>query len=387
MRRSDLSPERQACLVPTPEYPHVQAFLPPATPRRLPAAGLDRPLAQAHEALGRLRGMVEALPDPDMVTRTLARREAVHSSQIEGTRSELDTLYEYECTHDATGLPADVRVTHNYVRALDQGLAAVRSAQGRQALTVDLVRVLHRELMTATAYADVPGVFRHRQNWIGAGRIEEAVFVPPPPAAVAGCMQELEASLLRYGPREDEPYALSVVVQMAIAHAQFETIHPFRDGNGRVGRLLLPLILAAEHYPPLYVSGYLHRHQRAYYDALAGVQLRGEWGPWVTLLAEAVRVSCAESIALAQDLLALRQQWEAVLADLRVDATARRLPALLLSHPITTVNDVSARLGVSFPAASSALKVLVERGLLRQPEGRRNRLFIAHDLIARLKLP
>lgn len=387
MRRSDLSPDRQACLVPTPEYPNVKAFLPPATPRLIRVQGpATRALTQAHEALGALRQASVRLPNPDMITRTLARREAVNSSQIEGTRAGLDDLYAYECTGAGEPTHADARITHNYVTALDIGLTAVRGPAGRQALTVALLQEMHRALMTGTDYADTPGSLRRQQNWIGAGaRIEDATFVPPPPAAVAQCLAELADSMLRYEPRDEEAQQLSLVMQLAIAHAQFETIHPFRDGNGRIGRLLLPLILAAEGYPPLYLSGYLHRHRRQYYDALAGVQLRGEWSEWLAFLAAAVIASCQEATALTEDLLALQAQWETQLGDLRADAAARKLPALLLGHPVTSAREVSILLGISFPAANKALGILVERGLLEAPEGRRNRLFVARAIVERLE--
>lgn len=387
MRRSDLSHDRQACLVPTPEYPHVHAFLPPATPRLVRVRGAAAlAITRAHEALGALRQASAPLPNPDMITRTLARREAVNSSQIEGTRAGLDDLYAYECTGAGNPTHADARITHNYVTALDIGLAAVRGPKGRQALTVALLQDMHRALMTGTDYADTPGSLRRRQNWIGATtRIEDATFVPPPPAEVPRCLEELADSLLRYAPREEEMHSLSLVMQLAIAHAQFETIHPFRDGNGRIGRLLLPLMLAAEGYPPLYLSGYLHRHRRQYYDTLAGVQLRGEWNEWMEFLADAIAASCHEAVALTQDLLALQTQWEAQLSDLRADAAARKLPALLLGHPVTSATEISALLGISFPAANKALGILVDRGLLEAPVGKRNRLFVARGIVERLQ--
>lgn len=387
MRRDDLTAERQACLVHSPDYPHIPAYVPPATPRHLPVRGFDRTLARAHEALGRLRGAVEGLPNPDLVTHSLARREAVDSSRIEGTAAGLDDLYEYECTMDGDGLPPDVRITHNYVVALEYGLAAVRRGGGREALTLNLVKDMHLRLMEGTGYRDAPGEFRVRQNWIGAGCIEDASFVPPPASEVMRCMEELQDSMLNYRPLEDEQYELGIITQLAIAHAQFETIHPFRDGNGRVGRLILPLMLAGSGYPPLYLSGHLHRNQRDYYRALKGVQLRGEWSTWLDFLVDAVEASADQSVALARDLLAIKQRWTVALADLRADATAHRLPDFLIEHPATTVTEVSQRLGVTFPAANAALRLLVERKLIQEPAGRRNRIFVASEILDRLKRP
>lgn len=386
MRRSDLSHDRQACLVPTPEYPNVQAFLPPPTPRILRVRGIDQALIQAHEALGQLKQASARLPNPDMITRTLARREAVNSSQIEGTHAGLDDLYAYECTGNDEPTHADARITHNYISALDIGLAAVRGAGGRQALTVPLIQDMHGALMSGTGYADTPGQLRTRQNWIGAGlRIEDAKFIPPPPAAVPECLEELASSMLRYAPHEDEMHSLSIVMQLVIAHAQFETIHPFRDGNGRIGRLLMTLMLVAENYPPLYLSGHLYRHRREYYDTLAGVQLRGEWSEWVKFVADAITSSCQESITIAQDLLAIQSDWEFRLNDLRIDAAARKLPALLLGHPVTTAKEVCKLMNISFPSANTALGVLVERGMLETPAGKRNRLFVARAIVNRLQ--
>lgn len=198
-------------------------------------------------------------------------------------------------------------------------------------------------------------------------------------------MRELEASMLRYAPREDEPLRLPIAAQLAIAHAQFETIHPFADGNGRVGRLLMPLMLAADGWPPLYLSGRLLRHRRAYYDALADVQLRADWLPWMRLLCRAIVDACDGAIATAQDLDAIRQRWDAALAGLRSDATARRLPVFLLGHPVVSVKQVAEAFGISFVAANRAIEQLVERGILAEPQKRRGRAFHATEILQRLE--
>jgi Fic family protein len=227
------------------------------------------------------------MPNTDMVTRTLARREAVMSSQIEGTQSGLHQLLTYEATQGRGGMPADVRITEYYVSALAHGLERVR-AGGRAVLGLALIHELHALLMRDETMHLPIGAYRENQVWIGSTkRIEDATFVPAPPAYVQGCMEEMAASILQYAAREDEQTALTLLAQLAIAHAQFETIHPYHDGNGRTGRLLMPLMLAAEAYPPLYISGALLRAKSQYYAALASVQLRGEWGPWLDLLGHA----------------------------------------------------------------------------------------------------
>lgn len=385
MRRADVSTTLKPYLVRCDGHPHCVALVAPPTPRRLPdRAGSAQDITRAMQALERLKTTVDLLPNTDMVTRTLARREAVQSSQIEGTRTQLHELLEYEATQGSEGLPADATVTERYVQALDEGLRAIRSAGSRMALDTPLVRRMHAILLQDTPNAG-PGEYRRMQAWIGAGRIEEAIFVPAPPEHIRACMDELEASMLRYTPREDEPWELAPVAQIAIAHAQFETIHPFADGNGRVGRLLMPLILAAEGYPPLYLSGVLLRYRRAYYDALADVQLRGDWTPWLALLCRAVVSACDNAVAIAQDLNALRERWLDQLSELRSDATARKLPTFLLGHPVTSVNQVAQSFGISFVAANRAIDQLVTRGILTEPARRRNRVFHAREILARLQ--
>ncbi len=260
------------------------------------------------------------------------------------------------------GLPADAGITQRYVQALEFGLASYRQQGSRAALDERLVKQLHAELMRDAVEVYRPGEYRLMQVWIGQGRrIEDATFVPPPPEYLAECMSAFVRDLLQYTPVEEEQGELSIVAQLALAHAQFETIHPFVDGNGRVGRLLLPLMLAAEGYPPLYISGFLLRNRRDYYDTLSATQLRGDWAPWCTFLAEAVTQACRSAIAIAQDMTALEQRWQRQLEvlGLRRDAAALKLPRLLLAQPVVTVRQVEQELGISFPTANKALDVLV----------------------------
>lgn len=386
MRLADLSPTLRPHLVKCDEYPQCWALVAPPTPRRLPdGVAVADGVSQAMQALQRLRTATGLLPNVDLVTRTLARREAVKSSQIEGTQTQLPQLLEYEATRGADGMPADALVTERYVLALEQGLAALRRAGTRQALDASLLRAMHATLMQDAPVSLRAGDYRSTQAWIGTGRIEDASFVPAPPSHVASCMDELERSMLQYAPHDDESWVLPVVVQVAIAHAQFETIHPFVDGNGRCGRLLMPLMLAAEGYPPLYLSGTLLRHRRAYYDALADVQLRADWVPWLRLLCQAVVEACDGAIAIARDLETIRAAWLEQLHDLRTDAAARRLPAFLLGHPVVAVRQVAEAFDISFNAANRAIEQLVERGILSEPGQRRNRTFHASEILRRLE--
>jgi len=389
MRRDQIANDRQRYLMPAPGYPNAFALMAPPTPRMLPLGlGREAGFSKAHAALGRLQGTLKHLSNSDMVTRTLARREAVMSSQIEGTKSDLQQLLTYEATHSTGGLPADVKITERYVAALQHGLERIRVG-GRAALDLALINELHELLMKGEATHFPVGAYRETQVWIGQSpRIEDAAFVPAPPALVKGCMQEMEASILKYAPREDEQTVLTMLAQLAIAHAQFETIHPYHDGNGRTGRLLMPLILAAEGYPPLYLSGALLRAKSQYYAALASVQLKGEWGPWLELLGHAVVESCDESISIAEDLLALAERWEHELRSYRAHSATRRLPRFLIGHPVLSVQQAATGLNISVPAANAALYNLLTAGIVSLVNERQwGRVFQVTEVLRRLDQP
>lgn len=388
MRISDVSPALRPYLVKSEDYPNCYALAPPPTPRRLPTdQAVVQDVAEAMQALERLKTATRFLPNVDMVTRTLARREAVQSSQIEGTQTQLHELFEYEATQSSDGLPADATATERYVEALDLGLGELRNAGTREALTTNLVKAMHATLMKGAPEFVYPGEYRDTQAWIGTGRIEDATFVPAPPDRIAAGMEELAASMLRYEARDDEQWRLQMVAQIAIAHAQFETIHPFADGNGRTGRLLMPLILAAGGYPPLYLSGRLLRLRHAYYGSLASVQLQANWIPWLRLLSQAVVEACDGAINIATDLDKIREEWQARLSELRADATAHKLPTFLLGHPVVSVNQLAEAFNISFVAANRAIEQLVARNILREPEQRRNRVFHASAILERLEAP
>ena len=389
MRKDQISPDRQAWLVPALGHPNVLALVAPPTPRQVPdAARHAGAFATAHAALGRLQGAMDHIANADMVTRTLARREAVKSSQIEGTRATLPELLTYEATRGSAGLPNDVRVTERYVEALQLGLQHIRE-RGREALDLGLLNELHAVLMRDDAGRFPIGAWRTDQVFIGGGiRIEDANFVPAPPDRIQACMDEFAAAALRYTPREDEQAQLSLVAQLLIVHAQFETIHPYHDGNGRTGRLLMPLLLAAEGYPPLYLSGTLLRAREQYYAALLAVQLRGEWGPWIELLTAAIVEACTESVAIANDLVALCAQWDTQLSSYRQDSATRRLPKFLVGYPVLSVQQAVGLLGVSQPAANAALNNLLAAGIVSLVNERQwGRVFQATAVLERLDRP
>lgn len=385
MRQADLSERLRQALVPVETHSGAWAIVPPPAPIRVPLQGVEPELFAAHEALSRLKEATAQMLNQNLVTRTLDRREAVRSSQIEGSNSEMDELLEYEATGCVGGLPPDVHTTLNYVKALDAALAVVQR-EGSRAITLELISEVHRRLMDGDPnYRDPPGQIRTRQNWIGGLNIYEAKIVPPPPDKLMEPLQDL-VRLLQYSPSAEDQYSVSIIVRMAVVHAQFELIHPFRDGNGRVGRILLPLMLAAEGYPPAYMAGYMKLHQSEYYRCLGEAQLREQWPQWVRFVASAVKASCLDAISTTRDLLALKSEWGTRLSDLRRDASAIAALDYVLAAPVLTVNNLKDHLKVSFPTANTAIDALCERGILtiREKQGR-NRTFVAGEVIARLE--
>jgi Fic family protein len=382
LRAANLSPDRRKRLAPVPGRANVKALVPPPCPRKLDALPILHLLVAAERAIAGTAAVAGLLPHPDLITRSLERREAVLSSQIEGTRTDLTQLLEYEATGAAEGLPDDAEVTLSYVRALDHGLHAVRRDDGPRHLTLDLIRQLHRILMSGADYRhpEGPGEWRRVQNWIGGRRIEDATLIPPPVSHLEACLLDLE-DFLQVDLRS--PAMMALPLRMAVAHVQFEAIHPFSDGNGRVGRLLPPLMMSAEGLPPLYLAGYLKTHQRRYYDSLAGVQLRGRWVEWLEFFLEGVAAAAATEQATAQSLLAVRQDWQDRTRHMRADAAARRLLDVLLGAPVQTVASAREALGTSVQAANTGIAALLDLDIIREATGRRwGRSFQAHEILA-----
>ena len=386
MKRTDLSKNRRQRLHPVASHPGAFALYPPDTPwpDQLELDRCRQSLARADAALERLIDLCEGLPRiARLMTRTVDRREAVMSSQIEGTHSDMNDLLDFEATGSDEGLPPDVRVTRNYVVALEYGLGRV-TQEGARAFDLDLLRQLHARLMEgAEDFPGKPGTFRSSQNWIGSRNIYDATFVPPLHTQVEERLKNMMA-LLCYVPHEETMMVPRLITRVGIVHAQFETIHPFDDGNGRVGRLLIPLMLAAEGYPPVYVAGYLKEHQREYYDRLAGVQLKDQWDRWLEFFGNAVEAAANESLRVGTALQRLLTRWEEQVAGLnrRAGAVIYQFPEFILQTPVLTANQAKDALGISFPAAIAALRELEEMGILtRRSEKLRNQVFVAHEVI------
>ena len=348
----------------------VRAFVPsplPPTPPLVLDAELSRMLDRALVALGRLDGVSQHLPDPHLFLYAYVRREAVLSSQIEGTQSSLSDLLLFELD-EAPGVPFDdVIEVSNYVAALQHGLDRVR---GGFPLSNRLIREVHEVLLSRGRGAGkLPGEFRRSQNWIGGTRPGDAHFVPPPPSHVEECMSQLEQYL------HDDRHHTPVLVRAALAHVQFETIHPFLDGNGRVGRLLIPLLLTVNdvlHEPLLYLSLYFKQHRARYYALLDGVRTNGEWEEWLRFFVTGVEETATAATDTAHELMRIsRTDREKVKASGRTAGSALLVHEALLAHPVTNISQVAKQSGLSVPAVTDAFKLLGLLGIASEITGRK----------------
>lgn len=356
----------------------VPAPLPPVPPLEF-ESGIQPAMEAAVLALGRLDGVSALLPDTSLFLYSYVRKEAVLSSQIEGTQSSLSDLLLFEL-NEAPGAPLDdVVETSNYVAALDHGLDRLR---GGFPLSNRLIREIHGVLLArGRGSSKAPGEFRRSQNWIGGARPGKAIFVPPPHPMVEDCMGALE----RFLHADDD--GLPVLVRAGLAHVQFETIHPFLDGNGRVGRLLITFLLCHAgilREPLLYLSLYFKQHRGTYYELLDRVRRDGDWEAWLAFFLDGVRASAEGAVGTAQRLTATFQDDRR-----RIESTGRRAGSALRVHealkarPILSLAAIVERTALSFPAASSAMDLLIELGIARELTGkRRNRLFVYDQYLA-----
>lgn len=356
----------------------VSAFVPHALPPQPPlnlGGARQHQLERATLAVGRLDSITALLPDPHLFLYAYVRREAVLSSQIEGTQSSLSDLLLFELD-EAPGVPFDdVVEVSNYVAALDHGMARIR---GGFPLSNRLLREMHDKLLARGRGSEKqPGEFRRSQNWIGGTRPGNAHFVPPPPTKVQDCMAALERFL------HDPAAPYPVLVRAALAHVQFETIHPFLDGNGRIGRLLIPLMLhhaGILQQPLLYLSLYFKQRRDEYYRLLDSVRGTGDWEAWLDFFLAGVEATATSAVDSAQRLVAIfKEDTAMVQTSGRAAATTLRILQALHERPVLTLNEVARRTGVSFPTAAKGMSALVAQGLVRELTGhRRNRVF-AYD--------
>lgn len=353
---------------------YVPRPLPPTPP--LDVTKLLGLIERANQALGRLDGMTSVLPAPDLFVYMYVRKEALLSSQIEGTQSSLSDLLLFETDEVSSASLDDVTEVSNSIVALNQGLKRLKNLP----LSLRLIKELHETLLSSgRGSLKQPGDFRISQNWIGGSRPGNALFVPPPPHLIMECLGKLESFL-----HDRDTYP--VLLRAAMVHVQFETIHPFLDGNGRLGRLLVTLMLCEEkalRSPVLYLSLYLKQNRAEYYELLQSVQLTGDWEAWVAFFLKGVWEVADQGVQTAQRLLRLFDDDRIKIASLgRGVASAARIHTQLQRSPLVSVPDASKLLGLSQPTLQKALEQMEQLGIVKEVTGkRRGRLYQYHEYL------
>jgi len=349
----------------------IPAPLPPIPPVALDAE-LTRLLSEADRSLGRLDGIGSVLPNRDLFVAMYVRQEAVLSSQIEGTQSSLEDVLQFEVDAKGADVPKDVEEVVNYVRAMNFGIQRLEKLP----LSLRLIREIHAELLKGTRGAHrTPGEFRRTQNWIGSAgaNLANATFVPPPVPEMKEALNKFEQFL------HDD--SLPVLIHTGLAHAQFETIHPFLDGNGRVGRLLITFLLCERkilHRPLLYLSHYLKMHRAEYYDRLMAIRNDGNWEAWLKFFLRGVGEVSQEAIETARRIFALRDEHrQAINKSMGSSAgSALRLLDYLYEQPIISVRLVEQHLKSSFVTANKMVEQFIKLDILNETTGRqRNRRY------------
>lgn len=351
--------------------------LPPDPPLQMDAELQDL-LERSSRELGRLDGLSRLLADSSFFLYLYVRKEALLSSQIEGTQSSLSDLLLYE-TGEAPGVPlGDVEEVSRYVEAMSHGLARLR---GGLPLSVRLICEVHGVLLSSgRGSAKSPGELRTSQNWVGGSRPGNAVFVPPPAHEVLRCLGDLELFL------NDVPGRTPTLVKAGLAHAQFETIHPFLDGNGRLGRLLVTLLLCAEGAltePLLYLSLFLKQNRQQYYDELQRVRLEGDWEEWLRFFLRAVETTAREATQTASRILSLFESDRKRIEGLgRAAGTALRVHQALSRRPLTSIPQAARELGLTYPTVAAALGHLSRLGIVHELTGRaRGKLYVYREYL------
>lgn len=339
---------------------------------------LLRRLEDANRALGRLDGVTSILPDTPLFLYMYVRKEALLSSQIEGTQSSLSDLLLFE-SEEAPGVPLDdVQEVSNYVAAMNHGLARIREGFP---ISLRLIREIHETLLSkGRGSTKQPGEFRRSQNWIGGTRPGNALFVPPPPERVLDLMGELEIFI-----HADTP-EIPALIKAGLVHVQFETIHPFLDGNGRLGRLLITFLLCTQGIlkePILYLSLYFKIHRQHYYDLLQRVRERGDWEAWLAFFLEGITMTSLQAADAAREILNLFETDRGRIEGLgRPAASALRVHQLLQQKPIVAIQDAAQRLHLSPPTTARSIQHLEKLGILHEiTRKQRGRLFVYRDYL------
>ena len=332
-------------------------------------------LSKADRALGILSGLGETLPNPHLMIYPFIRREAVLSSRIEGTQSSLSDLLLFEATQ--VEKHRDVREVQNYVRAMEYGLKRLNEFP----LSLRFIRELHGILMEKVRGEQAtPGEFRQSQNWIGSlgATLNEATFVPPPVPEMMECLHQLEKFL-------HSGHTLPPIIEAALVHYQFEAIHPFLDGNGRIGRLLIVLFLCYRNVlskPLLYLSAFFERHRQKYYDLLLNVSTIGAWREWIEFFLKAVVEQSEDAVTRSRQLQELQRQYFQVAREKHFSPSALQLLDFIFMKPILNTKTAQDFLKITFPGAQNSIKMLLEASILTEITGRqRDRVYAASEVL------
>lgn len=362
---------------------NARAFVPKPLPP-VPALELDYEIQELTQnamfALGRLDGLTSVLPDPAIFLYSYVRKEAVLSSQIEGTQSSLSDLLLFEMEGVASVPLVDVQEVSNYVAAMNHGLERLKKFP----LSLRLLKEIHGVLLAkGRGSKQEPGEFRRSQNWVGGTRPGNALFVPPPPDQVLECAGALEKFL------HNDPVKTPLLIKAALAHVQFETIHPFLDGNGRLGRLLITFLFCAEgalREPLLYLSLYLKKHRGQYYDLLQAVRLAGDWEGWLRFFLTGVQETANQAGETAKALMKLAAADQKRIQTIgKASGSAFRVHRLLQAQPILSIATASEELKLSVPTVTSALKHLTILGVVRETTGRKyGRIYVYDEYLKML---
>jgi Fic family protein len=338
------------------------AFVPaPLPPPNLDLGPLISLIGRANKALGELSGVGRTLRNPYLLIRPFMRREAVASSKIEGTVTTLSELFLFEIDKQSSQAPADAKEVFNYVRALETSLSKLNKLP----ISSRLIREAHKTLLSGVSKhrgaGIVPGEFKTDQNWIGARLIQNARFVPPPPNEAANAVSDLEKYI------NDDTDDISILIKIALVHYQFETIHPFPDGNGRVGRLLIPLMLCEKRelsQPLLYLSSYFEAKYEEYIDKMLAVSKYGAWNDWIEFFLIGIEETCQDAINKAQKLQDLHASYHRMIQQARSSALLGKIIDILFESPAITIPFLTKRLNISYNASKNNIRKLIKHDIL-----------------------
>jgi Fic family protein len=365
-------------LVPTIE--NCWAFVPnPLPPPGLNLANLALPLSTAMHALGELSGIGRTLPNPQLLIGPFTRVEAVASSKIEGTVTSAPELLMLELNPDAPRIRSDTREVNNYSKALRHGLKRIEDFPLSSRMLNELHAILMEGVASDRGARIIPGELKKTQNWIGARTIQNARFVPPPPSESLDALSDLEKFINR--PNEDIP----LLIKIALIHYQFEAIHPYPDGNGRVGRLIIPLMLCEQRamsQPLLYLSSFFEQNYDKYIDTMFEVSRTGAWGEWIAFFLRGVEVAAKSALERARALQDLRENYLERIRSARTSALLAKVVDSLFAIPAITVPYAVNELGISYNAAKNNLAKLVNLGILESDDGNdRPQWYFAYEII------